>query len=106
MPFSTIIACAGELSIDTTFIPEGALLEPVCRVGAYPAGSNELAVAVGSASGKYNILVLEKHGVVTVGESLQEALNRMEYLELICRIIVTAKSAGIELGGDGGSGYR
>ena len=51
-------------------------------------------------------MVLEKHGVVTVGGSLQEALNRMEYLELICRIIVTAKGAGIELGSDGVSGYR
>ena len=105
-PFSTIFACAGELLIDTSLIPEGALLDPVCRVGAYPAGSNELAVAVGSASGKSNVLVLEKHGVVTVGGSLQEALNRMEYLELISRIIVTAKSAGILLGVDGVSGYR
>ena len=49
-------------------------------------------------------MVLEKHGVVTVGGNLEEALNRMEYLELICRIIVSAKGAGIELGGDGVSG--
>ena len=44
--------------------------------------------------------------MVTVGGSLQEALNRVEYLELICRIIVTAKSVGIFLGVDGVSGYR
>ena len=99
MPFSTIFACTGELSVDTSLIPEGALLDPVCRVGAYPAGSIELAVAVGSASGRSNVLVLEKHGVVTVGGSLQEALNRMEYLELICRIIISAKGAGVEFGG-------
>ena len=44
--------------------------------------------------------------MVTAGKSLEEALNRMQYFELICRIIVTAKSAGIELSGDGGAGYR
>ena len=97
-PFSTIFACAGEL-IDTSLIPEGALLDPICRVGAYPPGSNELAEDVGSASGKSNVLILKNHGVVTVGGSLEEALNRMEYLELICRIIVNAKGAGIELEG-------
>ena len=99
-PFSTIFACAGEL-IDTSLIPEGALLDPICRVGAYPPGSNELAEDVGSASGKSNVLILKNHGVVTVGGSLEEALNRMEYLELICRIIVSAKGAGIELGEGG-----
>ena len=98
-PFSTIVACARELVVDTSLIPEGAILDPICRVRAYPAGSNELAVAVGSASGKSNVLILEKHGVVTVGGSFEEARNRMEYLELICRIIVMAKSAGILLGG-------
>lgn len=104
-PFSTIVACARELEINTSLIPEGALLEPVCRVVAYPAGSEELAVAVGLAAGKSDVLVLEKHGVVTAGGNLEEALNRMEYLELICRIIVTAKSAGIELDGGGVSRY-
>ena len=105
-PFSTIFACAGELAVDTSLIPEGALLDPVCRVGAYLPGSDELAEAVGSASGKSNVLFLKNHGVVTVGGSLQEALNRMEYLELICRIIVTAKSAGLVLDKGAVSGYR
>ena len=103
--FSTIFACSREL-IDTSLIPEGALLDPICRVGAYQAGSNELAEAVGSVSGKSNVLFLKNHGVVTVGGSLQEALNRMEYLELICRIIVTAKSAGLVLDKGAVSGYR
>ena len=105
-PYSTLTACSSELSIDTSLIPEGALLDPVCRVGAYPAGSNELAVAVGLASGKSNVLILKNHGVVTIGENLQEALNMMEYLELICRIIVSAKSAGIVLDKGAVSGYR
>ncbi|MCX9015120.1 MAG: class II aldolase/adducin family protein [Candidatus Methanoperedens sp.] len=105
-PFSTVVACAPELTVDTSLIPEGALLNPVCRVGAYPAGSNELAEAVGLSAGKSNVLILKNHGVVTVGANMEEALNRLEYLELICRIIVTAKSAGIVLGGGGVSGYR
>ena len=34
------------------------------------------------------------------------ALNRTEGLGLICGMVVSAKGAGIELGGGGGSGYR
>ncbi|MDW7727238.1 MAG: class II aldolase/adducin family protein [Candidatus Methanoperedens sp.] len=103
--FSTLYACSGELSIDTSLIPEGVLLDPVCRVTAYPAGSVELADAVGSAARNSNVLVLRNHGVVTAGSNMEEALNRMEYLELICRIIFTARSAGIWLGEGAVSGY-
>lgn len=62
------------------------------RVKYEPSGSGELAEAVGAAvHGGAKVLLLEKHGVVTVGSSLDEAFEAMELAELAARAVLLAQ---------------
>ena len=49
-------------------------------------GSRELAELVREKCSDHNVLILHKHGVVTLGESLEDAFNRLERLEFEIKI--------------------
>ncbi len=49
-------------------------------------GTIELAELVREKAFKYNVLILQKHGVVTYGKTLQEAFNNLERLEFEIKI--------------------
>ncbi|GBD19142.1 hypothetical protein HRbin27_01646 [bacterium HR27] len=44
---------------------------------------------------------MENHGAVAVGETPLDAFRRIEVLEFLCRLVVTARSAGLTLRGIG-----
>ena len=96
-PYSTLLACSKDVMLDTSIIPEGKLIDPVGFVEFFPAGSTELASAAGSAVADSNVILLQNHGTVVVGDSLEAALNSLEYLEFICYLTVTARIGGIRL---------
>lgn len=65
----------------------------VARVPYAPAGSPELADSISRAvAGGARLVLLERHGVVTVGHTLTDAYDRMEFGEL------SAKAALMALG--------
>ncbi|UCC71757.1 MAG: class II aldolase/adducin family protein [Gemmatimonadota bacterium] len=73
-------------------LPEAAAsLGRLARVPYAPAGSAELAEAVGQAVA-YGalLLLLEHHGAVTVGNTLGEAYERMEFGELSAKAALMA----------------
>ena len=45
------------------------------------AGTKELAYSVSQAALKSDVILMENHGILTVGKNLLEAFNRMEVLE-------------------------
>ncbi|WP_048146500.1 aldolase [Pyrococcus abyssi] len=51
-----------------------------------PAGSIELADQVSEAMKSYNAVILQNHGIVTVGRSLREAFYRAELVEEVARL--------------------
>lgn len=51
-------------------------------------GSPELAKAVINAFEKHNSAILEKHGQVFVGKDFKQAIERAEFLEMACEIII------------------
>ncbi|AFK21864.1 aldolase [Pyrococcus sp. ST04] len=51
-----------------------------------PAGSVELAEQVSEAIKNYDAVILERHGIVTVGRSLREAFYKAELVEEISRL--------------------
>ncbi len=61
------------------------LQEPVFAPYAL-MGSQQLAVNVAEAAGKGDIVMMENHGILTVGTSLFAAYNRLEVLESAARI--------------------
>ncbi|MFO7662816.1 MAG: class II aldolase/adducin family protein [Chloroflexota bacterium] len=86
----------------TRIIPDTSLLpriQRICGPISYApyalTGSEELgqAIAATFAAG-YNVVMLENHGVVTAGESLFEAFQRLEALDFCARILIGAQTIG------------
>jgi L-fuculose-phosphate aldolase len=87
-PFATILACAGkELPV---IHDEGRLFfgEKVPIAEWAPPGTWELARAVLDALGTGKAVLLSRHGMVTVGPSLSQALILAEKLEETAKIYV------------------
>ena len=76
-------------------LPEAAAsVGPISTIPYLPSGSWELADAVGSAVMRgARLLILERHGVVSVGGTLAEAYDRMELGELTARTALMADAS-------------
>ena len=89
-PTATGFAVAGR-EIPGNMLPElSFVVGPVPLVPYGKAGTPELGDRVVPFLGGHNALLLEKHGAVTMGETLDEAWIRMETLEHSARIIIVA----------------
>lgn len=89
------LTAAGIRALDLgALLPEAAAsLGRIARVPYAPSGSRALGEAVGeTVAGGGTLLLLERHGAVSVGHSLLEAYERMEFGEL------TAKAASLAVG--------
>jgi L-fuculose-phosphate aldolase len=76
---------------DPELLKEGRLLVPrVARVPALAPGSRELAEECAVALGRSPAVVMARHGAITSGSSLREALQRMEVLELLAQTALSA----------------
>ena len=90
LPAAMALTLAGELP-DPAALPETALLLPRLPYLPYGApGSPALAadVARALADGPEPLagaVLLERHGAVAVGGSVDEAVNRLELVEVLCR---------------------
>jgi len=93
-PFT--IACAiTAAAIDQPILPEMILTEPQIAVVPYLApSSSELAERVAQALDASRTVLLQNHGLVTVGETLQEAFWRTERCEHLCKIWLLGHLSG------------
>jgi 3-dehydro-4-phosphotetronate decarboxylase len=94
--YSTLVSCADIQLPADLFVEDMYYLERVERVGYSHPGSTTLGEAVGAKAGRANILLLENHGVLVYDTSIQEALMGLQTLEMVCRMAITARSAGLE----------
>jgi L-fuculose-phosphate aldolase len=95
LPASMALTLAGERP-DPLALPETALFLPVLPVVAFGAmGSEELAARIAAAFGEGDpqpgAAILERHGAVAVGAgspdaALVEAVDRLELVEVLCRV--------------------
>jgi L-fuculose-phosphate aldolase len=76
-------------------LPESvSAIGKVARVPYFSAGSWELAESVGRAVAEgARLLLLERHGAVSVGHNLTDAYDRMEFGELTARTALLAAGA-------------
>jgi ribulose-5-phosphate 4-epimerase/fuculose-1-phosphate aldolase len=95
--YSTLVACTDIQVPADLFIEDMYYLERVEHVGYFHAGSPELGEAVLEKAQKANILFLDNHGVLVYDTSIQEALMSLQTLEMVCRMAITAQSAGLAL---------
>lgn len=95
--YGTLVACA-EIDVPADlFVEDMYYLERVENVDYFHPGSSELGEAVRAKAQQANILFLDNHGVLVYDTSIQEALMGLQTLEFVCRMAITARSAGLEL---------
>jgi L-fuculose-phosphate aldolase len=83
------LAVRGE-KIKSNITPEGVLLlGDVPMIGYYTPGSKKLVEAV-KEYGNCKAMLMERHGALTQGRSLEEAYNRMEELEFQAKLQLLA----------------
>ena len=85
-PISTSFAISGK-TIKTNLAGESrAILKDPLLVPYALMGTLELAEIVAEASLKTNVILMQNHGIITLGETLFQAYDRMEVLEACARI--------------------
>ena len=97
--YSTLISCSNEKLPANWFVEDMYYLERVARVAYFHPGSHALGDAVCEKAKQANILLLENHGVLVYDTSLREALMGLQTLEMVSQMLVTARSAGIQMRG-------
>ena len=93
-PVSTTFAAAG-VALDKAFLQETAMLLGVIPVAKYAVpGSDALAEGAAVICHDYHGVLLEHHGVSTWGDSVFQALYRMESVEYTATITMYSKVMG------------
>jgi L-fuculose-phosphate aldolase len=90
-PYATAFALAGKIITDSGLDEVRMQLGEVPLIAYAAPGSAELARAVADGLGGASAALLSRHGAVTVGETLEQALYRLEALEQAAKIIWLAK---------------
>ncbi len=95
-PVAAAFAAAG-IPLDTALLQEAVVLLGVVPVAPYAMpGSEELAEGVAPYLRDYNGLLLEHHGAVTWGNSVMQALYRLESIEYNATVTMYTRMMGIE----------
>lgn len=95
--YSTLVACSGEHIPSGLFVESMYYLERVARVPYAHPGSADLGEVVRAQAKAANVLLLENHGVLVYDVNMREAFMALQTLEYTARMLVTARSAGIDL---------
>ena len=93
-PYATAMACAGKSL--PTFLPEAVVsigLQVPLADFALPFGEAG-AAPIRALINDYDALLLDRHGVITVGRDLEFALLRMELVEHMAKIYTLAQAHG------------
>lgn len=86
---------ASEKKINTALIAESAAILGTPVFAEYAIqGSKELAQIVAAAAAQGNIVLMSNHGVLTVGETLLKAFDRIEVLEASAKITLYTELLG------------
>jgi L-fuculose-phosphate aldolase len=93
-PLTTALTVAGY-TLDTTILPEAVVvLGAVPTVPYQMPTTPQFAQEIGTAMRSAPAALLENHGGVAVGPTLQAAFNVLETVERVAQIIYLAKTLG------------
>lgn len=93
-PTATGFALAGE-EIPDNLLPESAyVLGSVAVMPFAMPGTDEVPDAIEPLLEDHKTFLMSHHGAVVMGRDLEDAYNRMETLERISKVILTAKLLG------------
>ena len=93
-PFCIACSLAG-VSLDDYYLPEVVLTLGKIPTARYATtGTQAAADAVLEYIVNHDSVILDRHGSVTVGKSLEEAMLKLERIEHTAKIVVLAKALG------------
>jgi L-fuculose-phosphate aldolase len=90
---ATALACLGK-ELPAVHYMIGCVGEKVPLVPYRVFGSKELADSIKKKLKNYNGLLLENHGVIALGKSIEEALYCAENIEFVADVYLNAVSVG------------
>jgi L-fuculose-phosphate aldolase len=93
-PLVTAFSIAG-ISLEEFILPEVVMSLGVVPTAAYATPTTpEVPESIRGLIERYDALILERHGALTVGQDLLDAYNKMEKLEHSALVILTALQLG------------
>ncbi len=93
-PYCTALSIAG-IPINANILPESVIT--LCGIPTAPyavPGGEELAQSINEAIKEYNAVVLEQHGVITVGPDLFSAYDTLERIEHVAKVQYLSRQLG------------
>lgn len=95
-PKATAFASAG-VPLDSAILQETVVQLGVVPLAPYAVpGTRELAESVAPFCREYNAALMEYHGVTTWGDSVMQALHRMESVEYYAKVLMDLRLLGAE----------
>jgi L-fuculose-phosphate aldolase len=93
-PIATAFSVAGK-SLSQPVLPEVVLMFGEIPVASYATPSTiESAYAVKNLILDHDIIILDHHGAVSIGSSLEDAFLKLEKLEQTAKTLIAAKQLG------------
>ena len=91
--YTTLVACS-DVELREDLFPEAmAYLSNIGRVPYLHPGTPELAQAAGNEAA-HNVIILDNHGLIVWGRTVEEAVQVSEMMERLCQTVVVAKLSG------------
>jgi ribulose-5-phosphate 4-epimerase/fuculose-1-phosphate aldolase len=93
-PCAVSIACSNRRDYNFSILPEIPFyIGKIGWVDFFMPGSRELADAVIDAMKKRDLVLMQNHGLVAVGKSFDDVIQKACFFELACRILLTNPAA-------------
>ncbi len=94
-PAAATALAACRLPLDKPILPEAVVMLGSVPLSGYATPStDEVPKSISPLVKKHHAILLANHGVLTYGQSLQEALERMERVEHLARVALISRLLG------------
>lgn len=94
-PVTAVALTVAGVAPPDDLVPEAAVTLGPIALGRFAVpGTDEVPASLAPFFAAHDTLLLERHGALTLGRSLAEALDRMETLERVARIALAARLLG------------
>jgi L-fuculose-phosphate aldolase len=94
-PITAVAMTVAGLPAPNHLVPEASVVLGEVAVAPFATpGTDELPRALAPLLARHDVLLLERHGALALGRTLQEAFDRMETLERVARVALLARLLG------------
>jgi L-fuculose-phosphate aldolase len=94
-PITAVALTVAGLPAPNDIVSEGVLTLGLVAVAPFATpGTDEIPASLAPLWDRHDVLLLERHGALTLGRTLTEAFDRMEMLERVARVALAARLAG------------